>query len=208
MAVFKSRLAFPHYLANDVHVGPDVTAGKYLGVSAGSRIQRSRVGAYCCIGHRVSINPYQHPVNWLSTHGFQFHNFGFTNAEYRDLKKRAYESVVQRDISIGNDVWVCDNAVVMADVADGAIIGAGAVVTKRVPAYAVVVGSPAQVKYFRFSEDLIERLLAVRWWHMNLSDLDGLPFHDIDRCIDRLETIRRDGVGKGRTNKASLAIVR
>jgi hypothetical protein len=42
----------------------------------------------------------------------------------------------------------------------------------------------------RFSERTIERLLSVKWWDLELSELSGLPFRDIDRCLDRLEEIR------------------
>ncbi len=187
MTVHKSHLTLPCYVHEGAYIGPDVRTGKYLGVSEGARIQRATLGAYCCIGHRVSINPYQHPIHWLSSHGFQYHRYGFDAAEYRNLTKLPYESVVQRDVTIGNDVWVGDNAVVMADVGDGAIIGAGAVVTRYVPPYAVTAGSPAQVIYFRFHHGIIERLLRVKWWDMELSELEGLPFNNIAGCLDMLE---------------------
>lgn len=50
-------------------------------------------------------------------------------------------------------------------ISDGAIIGAGAVVTKDVPPYAIVAGNPAKVIKYRFSEDIIEQLLKIQWWN-------------------------------------------
>ena len=70
------------------------------------------------------------------------------------------------DITIGNDVWIGRGATVLSGVtvADGAVIGAGAVVAKDVPPYAIVVGNPARVVRYRFSDEVIEALLRIRWW--------------------------------------------
>ena len=69
------------------------------------------------------------------------------------------------DIVIGNDVWIGYEAVVMAGVTigDGAIIGARAVVTKDVPPYTIVGGVPAREIRRRFSDDVIARLLELKW---------------------------------------------
>ena len=70
------------------------------------------------------------------------------------------------DIVIGNDVWIGYEAVVMAGVTigDGAIIGARAVVTKDVPPYTIVGGVPARKIRRRFSDNVIARLLELKWW--------------------------------------------
>ena len=73
----------------------------------------------------------------------------------------------RRDIVIGNDVWIGYEAVIMSGVTigDGAIIGTRAVVTKDVPPYAIVGGSPARVLKKRFSDDIIDKLLKIKWWN-------------------------------------------
>jgi aminocyclitol acetyltransferase len=72
-------------------------------------------------------------------------------------------------VNIGNDVWIGANAFINAtkvkSIGDGAIIGTGAVVIEDVPPYAIVLGVPAKVKKYRFTENEIARLLRVKWWN-------------------------------------------
>lgn len=72
-------------------------------------------------------------------------------------------------------------------IADGAIIAAGAVVTKDVPPYAIVGGVPAKIIKYRFDEETIRRLLAVKWWDKDINFIKRLPFNDINKCLDILE---------------------
>lgn len=70
-------------------------------------------------------------------------------------------------IVIGNDVWLGASAQVMSGVTigDGVVVGAGAIVTHDVPAYAVVGGNPARLIRYRFNPETISDLLALRWWN-------------------------------------------
>ena len=72
------------------------------------------------------------------------------------------------NIVIGNDVWIGYETVILASVTigDGAIIGARAVVTKDVPPYTIVGGIPAKPIRKRFSDDIINELLSMRWWDL------------------------------------------
>ena len=83
------------------------------------------------------------------------------------------------DIVIGNDVWIGFEAVILAGVkiGDGAIIGTRAVVTKDVPPYSIVGGIPAKVIRKRYSPDIIEQLLSLRWWDWTKDRIKrNLPF--------------------------------
>lgn len=70
------------------------------------------------------------------------------------------------DVTIGNDVWIGSDVIILSGVTigDGAIIGAGSVVTGDVEPFTVVAGNPAKFITKRFSDEVIEKLLEVRWW--------------------------------------------
>lgn len=70
-------------------------------------------------------------------------------------------------IIVENDVWIGKNSTVLAGIRikSGAIVGAGSVVTKDVPPYAIVVGNPAVIVGYRFSPKIIKSLLKIRWWN-------------------------------------------
>ena len=80
-------------------------------------------------------------------------------------------------VKIGNDVWIGAysfiNASKVTSIGDGAIIGAGAVVLEDVPPYAVVVGVPVKVKRYRFTPEIINTLLRVKWWDWSIDEINA-----------------------------------
>jgi len=191
--IFRSKICGPLYMNRYAQIGPDVTVGKYSGMNEHTYIARATMGAFCAIGARTAINPFNHPTNWLSIHEFQYHPnaYDWVN-EYKAMDRLERTPDMFKTVTIGNDVWMGHNVNVMSgiNVGDGAVIAAGGVVTKDVPPYAVVAGVPATVKRYRFSEDIIVRLQRSRWWDLELSQLSGLPFNDIERCLDDIERIK------------------
>lgn len=78
-------------------------------------------------------------------------------------------------ITVGNDVWIGHGAIILpgVEIGDGAVVGAGAVVTKSVQPYAIVGGSPAKLIRYRFSQEMISKLLAIQWWHWDDEKIKG-----------------------------------
>jgi acetyltransferase-like isoleucine patch superfamily enzyme len=127
----------------------------------------TRIGRYCSFAEKVYIYNADHPLGLRSTHPF-FYNPSFGVVES--------EQISRRTIEIGNDVWVGQNAIILASVGrigDGAVIGAGTVVTKDVPDFALVVGNPGKVIRYRFSEETIRKLKEERWWDKEINELRG-----------------------------------
>ena len=122
------------------------------------------IGKFCSIacGAKFLFNSANHALGSLSTYPFPifYDEWGLDGKNVAD----AWDN--KGDITLGNDVWIGYEAVILAGVTigDGAIIGARAVVTRDVPPYAIVGGVPARLIRRRFDEATIESLLALQWW--------------------------------------------
>lgn len=88
------------------------------------------------------------------------------------LKNKAHENLIT---IIEHDVWIGDNSILLPGitVGTGAVIGAGAIVTKDVPPYAIVAGNPAKILRKRFSDEKIQELLATKWWEWDDEKIKG-----------------------------------
>ena len=156
------------------------------------------IGRYCSIAAGVRIGDPDHPTDWLSTSPFQYdgRRFGWhpSAAEGTTIAPHGF---LRAPTVIGNDVWIGANAVVLKGVrvGDGAVIAAGAVVTRDVPPYAIVGGVPAKVIRYRFEPDLVAELLDVAWWRFSPNQLAGLPFDDPRAAVAELRRrIAEDGL--------------
>ena len=122
------------------------------------------IGKFCSIacGAKFLFNSANHTLGSLSNYTFPIF-FEEWNLDKRDVTS-AWDN--KGDIVIGNDVWIGYKAIILAGVkiGDGAIIGAGALVTKDVLAYSIIGGVPAKIIRKRFSEDIINELEILKWW--------------------------------------------
>ncbi|MFD1343271.1 CatB-related O-acetyltransferase [Litorisediminicola beolgyonensis] len=187
------RFEAPVRLEDSTRVERRVEIGRFSYLSEGSAVfARTRIGRYCSIGRYCDIGALAHPTDYLSTHPFQYSPFHFPQRAYR--KRELVEFDRGEGPVIGHDVWIGTRATILRGltIGHGAVIAAGAVVTRDVAPYEVVGGLPAKRIRMRFDAETVERLLAVAWWDLPFEALDGLPFDDLPRCLDRLEAIRAE----------------
>ena len=171
------------------------TIGAYSYMGGPGTIMRhiSSIGRFCSIAANVITGQVEHPTHMLSTHPVFYADwlksknqdapsFSLEHQDaieqQRTLHKKTNAPLVLNElaqkfnkITIGNDVWIGYGAFIRRGVSigDGAIIASHAVVTKNVPPYAIVAGTPAKIVRYRFDEQLRERLLCLQWWKYGLA---------------------------------------
>lgn len=141
-------------------VGPNVELGDYSYISGPrSYVEDAIIGKYCSIARQVTIGVSGHNYNWVTTSPI------ITSTQYGIIRSNISEPQRERPI-IGNDVWIGMNVIIMRGIkiGDGAVVAAGSVVTKDVVPYSIVGGNPARHIKYRFSSEVIERLLDICWW--------------------------------------------
>ncbi len=164
-----------------------------------------RIGRYCSFGEEVQVGRHSHPMHWFSTSPFFYSPFekvidlpAPANIELNpqtDFKKNSPAASVKLT-EIGNDVWIGHGAFILPGIkiGTGAVVAAESVVTKNVPPYAVVAGSPAVIKKFRFPKNEIERFLESRWWEFSPWDLKGVPVDSFPDFFSFIDNLRNRGV--------------
>ena len=167
--------------------------GAYSYVAPGTSMASTNLGRYCSVGDNCIFVPVEHPTDWLSTSPLPYQEL-FEGVPRGDEQAPTVARAV-----IGNDVWCGARCAVMGgvNIGDGAIVALGSVVTKDVPAYAIVGGTPARVIKYRFDENTIERLRAFRWWRFDLpaARQNGITFswRDPLRALDALAEAEAKG---------------
>ena len=159
-----------------VTINKNCSFGRKSYVNNGFFWENVDVGRYCSIAYNVFIGAPQHPIEKLTSHPINSVEKGF-------LEKPKPKTI------IGNDVWIGANVVVVegVNISDGAVIGAGAVVVKDVEPYAIVGGVLARLIRHRFSKEVIEDLLKLKWWELPHEEVIKLPFSDVEECISMLK---------------------
>ena len=158
----------------------DSLIGAYTYAGINLTMNWTKIGNFCSIGRNVDIGGFDHDYQKLTTiPSFRFNQMSHGGGAIKDTFKSADYC------TIGNDVWIAAGAQVLHKVriGDGAVIGGGAVVTKDVPPYAIVVGVPAKIIAYRCEESLIKDLLKIQWWNWPISiileNMDYLMNHNI-----------------------------
>jgi acetyltransferase-like isoleucine patch superfamily enzyme len=123
------------------------------------------VGRYVSMATQVSAFRRDHPVERLSMHPL-FYNHAVGPLEV--------DAVDAAPLEVGHDAWLGHQCTILSGctrIGIGAVVGAGAVVTRDVPDLAVVTGNPARVRRLRFADDVCEAVLGSRWWERTAEEL-------------------------------------
>ena len=136
--------------------------GKHTYIGKNCNLTKVDVGSYCSIANNVSIGQGEHHLDRVSTSSLFYNN--------------SYDELTIEPCIIENDVWIGADSLILRGVRVGnsAVIGANSVVTKDVPPFAVVVGSPAKVLRYRVDTDKADEILATHWWEKDIDEAKSI----------------------------------
>jgi phosphonate metabolism protein (transferase hexapeptide repeat family) len=143
----------------------EVTMGDYSYVVNDSDIAYTTIGKFCSIAAMTRINPGNHPMDRASQSHFTYRASAYFEGERDEDEFFAWRRA--QLVVIAHDVWIGHGAIVLPGrtIGIGAVVAAGAVVTKDVAPYAIVAGNPARVIRQRFPAAIADRLLQLAWWN-------------------------------------------
>ena len=158
----------------------------YSYVMERSDIISTSIGKFANIASDVRINPGNHPMEWVSQHHFLYRRKLFGMHEEDNNSFFNWRRLQQ--VQIGHDTWIGHRAIIMPGVkiGNGAVVAAGAVVTRDVSPYMIVAGVPAKPIRPRFPEAVWQCLDSIAWWNWEHTTIKERlhDFYDIRRFID------------------------
>lgn len=174
----------------------DIYLGKFVTITGPGTVVKSLkekilIGSYSSIGQNVCIVDFNHQVDKVSSCFLNHLLFG---------KGYLYDIKTKGEVIIEEDVWIGSNSVILPGIriGRGAVIGAGSVVTKDVPRYSIVHGSPAKVYAMRFDDNIIQVLEELRWWEWGTNkieqnkkffnyDLKSMSFSELKNMVQQID---------------------
>ena len=174
-------------IEDNVLIDKSVVMLGHIKIGRGTYIRRDvfiddyvEIGRYCSIANDVVLGPSEHPFENFSTHPISYDVYNCPRGDRKTI--------------IGNDVWIGTRAIIKKGVTigDGAVVAAGAVVTKNVPPYAIVAGVPTKIIKYRFEPEIIQKLQELEWWKLPLDKLQDLKNLPIEDAIEKLQSIKKE----------------
>lgn len=176
---FLKKLQFPAIKNSKIHKLSSVQSGseilnvkmnKYSYCGYNCTINNAIIGSFTSIANNVIIGGSMHETSWVSTSPVFYKSKG-RNSIRRKFSLHHRNKI--KETLIGNDVWIGHGAIIKQGVSigNGAVIGMGSIVTKDVPDYAIFAGNPAKLIKFRFDENIIKKLLEIKWWNLKEKEI-------------------------------------
>lgn len=150
----------------------EIVIGKYTSINGPNtdlicKLNNIQIGNFCSIARNVTFQEFNHDFNRLTSYFINANMFGKSNLD---------DIVSKGSIVLGHDVWIGTHSVVLSGVkiGTGAVIAANSVVVNDIPAYAIAGGNPAKVIKYRFSDEIIDKLLSSNWWEKSKTDIEEI----------------------------------
>jgi acetyltransferase (isoleucine patch superfamily)-like protein len=174
--------------SSEIIENPACRFGKYTygepNIASYASSSQVLVGNFCSIAQGVTILlGGEHFLNRVST--YSWHGEA---GDYFPASRAFEDSYSKGNVVIGHDVWLGRNALILSgvNIGDGAVIGAGAVVVKDIPPYAIAAGNPARVIRYRFDRQQIAALEKIQWWNWDDSKINSILPLLMEDSPDRL----------------------
>jgi len=149
-------------------------------------ISNCEIGSFTSIASGVVIGGGMHPIDWVGTSPVFYEGRDSVKAKFSEFKRDVVKITV-----IGHDVWIGRNSLIKQGVTigNGAVVGMGSIVTKDVAPYSIVGGNPAKAIRYRFSEEIIDKLIASKWWELPEKQLKEYAtyFRDPSLFVEKLK---------------------
>lgn len=173
------------YVHPDSYVEPGTVIGFGTRINQASHIGKCEIGRYCAFGGRLVVRSTDHFTGFMNMQGHLQSEVIKSNVPVVGKSKGM--------VRLGHASWIGDSVIILPGVCIGigAIIGAGSVVTKDIPNFAVAVGNPARVIKFRFSEEMITFIMELSWWDWDARKIKrNARLFEMDLTSTSLEHVR------------------